>query len=64
MFERVTHADWVSVVPFVAFVCFTAAFAMIVIRALRIPRKEVDRLSRMPLEDDTNNPNARHELPR
>lgn len=51
IFERVIHADWVTLVPIIAFVCFALAFGIIIFRALRMPRKEIERLSRLPLDD-------------
>lgn len=51
MFERVIHADWVSSVPPIAFACFVIAFGLVLFRALTLPKKEIERISRMPLDD-------------
>ncbi len=52
IFDRVLHANWVSIVPYIALTCFIVAFAFIIFSALRMPRKDAERLSRLPLADE------------
>lgn len=52
MFKTVHFPDWTPGAVIVAFVLIAGVFAFVVIRALRTPRKEIERLSRLPLEDD------------
>jgi cbb3-type cytochrome oxidase subunit 3 len=52
MFKTVDFPWWTPVVVTVAFILIAGVFLAVVIRALRTPKKEIDRLSRLPLEDD------------
>lgn len=51
MFQRVIHADWVSIVPPIAFACFVIAFGLVIFRALSLPKKEIERIARLPLDE-------------
>lgn len=54
MFKRVQWemgADWI---PQIAFVIFFAIFVGVVIRALRMSRKEVNRIENLPLTEEKN----------
>ncbi len=52
MFDRVIHSEWVSIVPPIAFACFTIAFGLVLFKALTLPNKEIERISRLPLEGE------------
>lgn len=62
MFQRIIHADWVSIVPPIAFACFVIAFGLVLFRALSLPKKEIERIARLPL-DETGGASARHAGP-
>ena len=55
MFEQVEFQSWADVCAIVAFTIFTALFLYILFRVVRMPRKEVTRLSSLPLEDTEKN---------
>jgi hypothetical protein len=52
MFQRILYEDWQLVFPLVAFVAAVAIFLVMSWRALRMKRAQVDRLARLPLEED------------
>jgi hypothetical protein len=53
MFQRVSYEDWQLAFPIVAFGAAAAIFAAVVWRAMRMKRPQLERLARMPLEDDS-----------
>jgi hypothetical protein len=60
VFQRVIYQDWQLVFPIVAFAAAAAVFAIVVVRAIRMKRAELDRFARMPLEEESP-ATARHE---
>ncbi len=52
MFERIQYEDWHVVFPIVAFVVAAVFFTFMSWRALRMKRPQVDRLARLPLDED------------
>jgi flagellar biogenesis protein FliO len=56
MFQRVFYEDWQLVFPFVAFAAAVAFFCAVIWRAVRMQRRQLDRLARMPLEDEASIP--------
>ncbi len=53
MFKRIFYENWHALVPIVAFILTFGVFLFYVVRALRMRRPEAERLSRIPLEDLT-----------
>lgn len=53
MFREVVYPDWAAICTVVAFVIVLAVFIAMVVRAVRMPKKEVERMSEMPLKDST-----------
>jgi hypothetical protein len=60
MFQRVFYEDWQLVFAMVAFAAAVTLCGAVVWRAVRMQRGQLDRLARMPLEDDAPTPD-RHE---
>jgi flagellar biogenesis protein FliO len=60
MFQRVFYEDWQLVFPIVALAAAAAFFCAIIWRTVRMQRGQLDRLARMPLEDEAPIPD-RHE---
>ncbi|MEX2578985.1 MAG: hypothetical protein WD342_08000 [Verrucomicrobiales bacterium] len=52
MFKRVILESWHDYVPYVCFALIAGAFAAIVIRALLMKKSEVERIARLPLDED------------
>lgn len=52
MFKRVILESWHEYVPYVCFALIAGAFATIVIRALLMKKSEVERIARLPLEQN------------
>ena len=50
MFKRVIVEEWATILPFISFL----VFATITVRALRLGRKDRERMASMPLEDSTS----------
>ncbi len=53
MFKRIVHEDWVLLAALTSFILVAAVFAVGIIRALRIPKADRDRLSALPLDDSS-----------
>jgi hypothetical protein len=51
MFQRILVEDWATYVPFISFFLIAGAFTAVTIRALRIDKKERNRLASLPLEE-------------
>lgn len=49
--DIMAHAD-LAIFPEIAMVIFLAVFVLAMARLARRPRAEIERLSRMPLDDD------------
>jgi hypothetical protein len=60
MFQRVIYDNWQLVFPLVAFAAAVAVCSAMVWGVMHMPRGQVDRFARMPLEDDAPIPD-RHE---
>lgn len=58
MFKRVFVEEWAHIIPFVSFFIFFTVFLFVTIRAIRLGKKERTRLSLMPLDDNSNNPQS------
>lgn len=56
MFRRVALESWHDLVPYVCFALIAGAFLLIVWRAVRMKKSEVDHLSHLPLEEDPITP--------
>jgi hypothetical protein len=52
MFRRVILESWHEYVPYVCFAIIASVFLLIVVRALLMPKSQVQRLASMPLRDD------------
>lgn len=52
MYRRVSLESWVEIVPYICFALIAGAFLVIVFRAVRMKKTDIDRLSHMPLKDD------------
>lgn len=52
MYRRVNLEGWQEFVPYLCFALIAGAFILILIRALRMKKSEVEHLSNMPLRDD------------
>ncbi|MDF1737650.1 MAG: hypothetical protein P1U86_00720 [Verrucomicrobiales bacterium] len=55
MFRRVILESWHDYVPYVCFALIGGAFIMILIRVFTMSKDDVDRISHIPLEDNTDN---------
>jgi cbb3-type cytochrome oxidase subunit 3 len=60
MFQRILYEDWQLVIPVVALAAVAGFFGLVIWRALRMKRGQLERLARMPLDDDSP-ASARHE---
>lgn len=54
MFKRVIVEEWATILPFISFFIFFVVFAVITVRALRLGRKDRDRMASMPLDDSSS----------
>lgn len=54
MFKRVIVEEWATILPFISFFIFFVVFATITVRALRLGRKDRERMASMPLDDSTS----------
>ncbi|MDX6765555.1 MAG: hypothetical protein SFU85_02070 [Candidatus Methylacidiphilales bacterium] len=52
MFKHVTFPEWTHLLVAMAFVFIATVFIAVVVRVLRSPDREIERLSRLPLEPD------------
>lgn len=53
-FHRVSHEEWTTIVPMIAFGVMFTVFVVTTVRALRIKPEERKRLATMPLKDSNN----------
>jgi len=60
MFQRVIYEDWHLVIAVVAFAVTATFFGAMIWRAVHMQRGRLDRLARMPLDDEPLNTD-RHE---
>jgi len=56
MFKRLILEHWHGFVPYLCFTTVAVIFGLGVIYALRLKKEEVERLSRLPLEDPSEIP--------
>lgn len=54
MFSRITHEEWTTIVPMIAFGVMFTVFLITTIRALRLKPEERKRLATMPLNEDSD----------
>ena len=54
MFQRLLFDDWVMIFPLVAFITAVAVFGMIVWRALRMRRSQIDHFANLPFANETS----------
>ena len=54
MFHRILVEEWQRVLTVISFSIFMFTFAIIALRAWRMPREIVRRLENLPLENDTH----------
>lgn len=50
MFKRINYADWVEIVPYLAFTLTFAVFIILVIRTLKMGKANAERIASLPLE--------------
>jgi cbb3-type cytochrome oxidase subunit 3 len=55
MFQRILVEEWATYVPIISFVLIAGVFIAVTIRALRIDKRERDRLASLPLEENSEN---------
>lgn len=60
MFQRILYQDWQLLFPVAAFVAAAGFFGVVIWRALRMKRGQLERFARMPLEEDSP-ASVRHE---
>lgn len=54
MFKRVILEDWAGLIPIISFVCVFGVFLGATIITLLKSKRTVKRLSRLPLDEDSN----------
>jgi hypothetical protein len=54
MFQRILVEEWATYVPIISFVLIAGVFIAVTIRALRIDKRERDRLASLPLEETSD----------
>jgi hypothetical protein len=52
MFKRIQLESWHDFVPYICFALIAGAFVVIVVRAIRMKKSEIDHVSHLPLLDD------------
>lgn len=52
MFKRLILEDWHHWMPIIGFVLTFGVFIAIVVRTVRLKNEKVDRMARLPLEND------------
>ena len=50
MFKRIIYADWVEIVPYLAFFLTFAVFLVLVVRTLKMGKANAERIASLPLE--------------
>jgi uncharacterized membrane protein len=53
MFHRITIAEWQSLLTIVSFAIFGIVFLAMFARACLLPKRDVQKLSQLPLHHDT-----------
>lgn len=54
--DTLSNLPGAPIFPIIGLVLFVAAFVGVVIRVVRMDRKDIDTLSRLPLDDKTETP--------
>ena len=62
MFKRILVEDWAAYVPIISFVLIAGVFIAVTIRALRLDKRERERLASLPLENPSEIPNLKSEI--
>ena len=52
MFRRVQLEAWHEIVPYVCFALIAGVFIVVVVRALRMKKEEIDHVANLPLRSD------------
>lgn len=52
MLQRVEYTEWHLLFPTIGFALFFIAFSVIVWKAVKMKKGDIDRASRMPLDDE------------
>ena len=52
MFKRVSLEGWHEFVPYLCFALIAGAFLVIVIRAVRMKKSDIEHVANLPLRDD------------
>ncbi len=53
MFKRISVEEWQAVLTVVSFAIFGVVFLAMLARAIWLPKQQVQKLSELPLQDDT-----------
>lgn len=54
MFKRVLMEEWALCIPFIAFFIFFTVFLVMTVRAMRLGKRDRERLASLPLEDSSD----------
>lgn len=54
MFHRLLVEDWQRTLTIISFAIFALVFLITLIRVRRLPREQVEHLSNLPLQNDTD----------
>ena len=52
MWNRIEYAEWVAVIPIIAFVLTFSVFVILVTRAMCMKKTRIAELSRLPLDQE------------
>ena len=52
MWKRIEYAEWVDLVPIIAFVLTFTVFVVLVARAFLMKKADLDTMAAMPLDSD------------
>jgi cbb3-type cytochrome oxidase subunit 3 len=53
--------DGVEIYPIISLLLFFAVFITMLVFVFKLPKKSIDEVSQLPLDDDTNNKEMNHE---
>ena len=62
MFKRVILEDWHQILPLIGFGIIFVIFIFLSIRAILMKKKDVERLAKLPLEDEADVPEEKSEI--
>ncbi|MEM7146013.1 MAG: hypothetical protein AAF591_12825 [Verrucomicrobiota bacterium] len=57
MFQRLNLESWHGIIPVIAFILTFGVFIYFVVRAVTMKKKDVNHISRLPLDDDSDHTN-------